>query len=49
MVKSTDNAPLSELLGGLVSDVSGLFRKEIDLAKTEASEKWRKLSAALKF
>ncbi|TCL63614.1 phage holin family protein [Rhizobium sp. BK251] len=39
MVKSTDNAPLSELLGGLVSDVSGLFRKEIDLAKTEASEK----------
>jgi drug/metabolite transporter (DMT)-like permease len=39
MVSSTDNIPLSELLGGLVSDVSGLLRKEIDLAKTEASEK----------
>lgn len=33
------NAPLSELIGGLVADVSGLLRKEIDLAKTEASEK----------
>jgi hypothetical protein len=30
---------LGELLGGLASDVSGLFRKEIELAKTEASEK----------
>jgi hypothetical protein len=28
-----------ELLGGLVNDLSGLFRKEIELAKTEASEK----------
>jgi len=28
-----------DLLGGLVSDVTGLFRKEIQLAKTEASEK----------
>jgi hypothetical protein len=39
MAKSPDNAPLSELLGGLVSDVTSLFRKEIDLAKTEVSEK----------
>ncbi|QPB18490.1 phage holin family protein [Rhizobium sp. 007] len=39
MAKESDNAPLSELVGGLVSDVSGLLRKEIDLAKTEASEK----------
>lgn len=31
--------PLSDLLGGLVSDISMLFRKEIELAKTEASEK----------
>jgi drug/metabolite transporter (DMT)-like permease len=39
MGKSNENAPLSELVGGLVSDVSGLLRKKIDLAKTEASEK----------
>ncbi|MEK1874416.1 MAG: phage holin family protein [Rhizobium altiplani] len=36
---SEDTTPLSELVGGLVSDVTGLLRKEIDLAKTEASEK----------
>lgn len=30
---------LSDLLGGLASDISGLFRKEIQLAKAEASEK----------
>jgi hypothetical protein len=29
---------IGDLLGGLVGDVSGLFRKEIELAKTEASE-----------
>ena len=29
---------LGDLLGGLVSDISGLFRKEIELAKAEASE-----------
>lgn len=44
MAKPSENAPFSELLGGLVSDVTGLLRKEIDLAKTEASEK---LSQAL--
>lgn len=42
MAKSPDNTPLSELLSGLVSDVTGLLRKEIDLAKTEASEKLSK-------
>jgi drug/metabolite transporter (DMT)-like permease len=31
--------PMPELLGGLISDITGLFRKEIQLAKTEASEK----------
>lgn len=31
--------PLTDLLGGLVGDISGLFRKEIELAKAEASEK----------
>jgi succinate dehydrogenase/fumarate reductase cytochrome b subunit len=30
--------PLGELLTGLVGDISGLFRKEIQLAKAEASE-----------
>ena len=30
---------LGDLLTGLVSDISGLFRKEIQLAKAEASEK----------
>lgn len=30
---------LGELLSGLASDISGLFRKEIQLAKAEASEK----------
>jgi ABC-type uncharacterized transport system fused permease/ATPase subunit len=32
--------PLTELLGGLAGDISGLFRKEIQLAKAEASEKF---------
>jgi hypothetical protein len=39
MTKAPENAPLSELIGGLLRDVTGLLRKEIDLAKTEASEK----------
>ena len=34
-----DSRPLGELISGLVSDISGLFRKEIELAKTEASAK----------
>ena len=39
MAKSTDERSLPELVTGLVGDISGLFRKEINLAKTEASEK----------
>lgn len=39
MSNPVENRPLSELLTGLVADVSGLFRKEINLAKAEASEK----------
>jgi hypothetical protein len=35
----SSSRPLSDLLGGLASDISMLFRKEIELAKTEASEK----------
>ncbi|ASY66991.1 putative nutrient deprivation-induced protein (plasmid) [Sinorhizobium sojae CCBAU 05684] len=38
MVNQRDDRPLTELLTGLVTDISGLFRKEIDLAKAEASE-----------
>ncbi len=37
---------LSDLLGGLASDISGLFRKEIQLAKAEASEKLDELIKA---
>jgi Putative Actinobacterial Holin-X, holin superfamily III len=39
MANHGDNRPLSELVTGLVTDISGLMRKEIELAKTEASEK----------
>ena len=47
MTDPNTNAPLSELIGGLVNDVSGLLRKEIDLAKTEASEKVSKALGGL--
>jgi len=36
---STRSRSLGDLVGGLAADMSGLFRKEIELAKTEASEK----------
>lgn len=39
MSQVNEGRPLAELLGGLASDISGLFRKEIQLAKAEASEK----------
>jgi len=38
MLNSRDDRSLSDLVAGLVTDISGLFRKEIDLAKAEASE-----------
>lgn len=47
MGDSAKNASLPELLGGLVSDVSGLLRKEIDLAKIEASEKFSQALSGL--
>ena len=40
MSNSNETRPLSELIGGLASDLSSLFRKEIQLAKAEASEKF---------
>ncbi len=38
MNNSMENAPLNQLVTGLLADLSGLVRKEVDLAKTEASE-----------
>jgi uncharacterized membrane protein len=49
MAKTNENTPLSELLGGLLSDVTGLLRKEIDLAKTEVSEKLKKAMSGVEF
>jgi len=46
MSQSNEGRPLTELLGGLVGDLSNLFRKEIQLAKTEASEKVSEVSGA---
>jgi len=34
-----ESRSLPDLIGGLASDISSLFRKEIELAKAEASEK----------
>jgi flagellar biosynthesis protein FliQ len=39
MADSDHQRSLTDLLGGLAGDISGLFRKEIELAKTEATEK----------
>ena len=38
MSNSTEKAPLSQLVTSLLADLSGLLRKEFDLARTEASE-----------
>lgn len=43
---SGENRPIADLLGGLVSDLSTLFRKEVQLAKVEASEKVSETMAA---
>ena len=34
-----ESRPLPELIGGLANDISTLFRKEVELAKAETSEK----------
>lgn len=39
MANTPENRPLSELVTSLVGDISGLFRKEVNLAKAEVSEK----------
>lgn len=38
MTNIDQSKPLPELIGGLITDLTGLVRKELDLAKTEASE-----------
>lgn len=38
MTDNNQSKPLAELVGGLLTDISGLVRKEITLAKAEASE-----------
>ena len=40
MAYAQSSQSLGDLLSGLVSDVSTLFHQEIELAKTEASEKF---------
>jgi hypothetical protein len=39
MTQARHSASLADLLGGLVDDITLLFRKEVQLAKAEASEK----------
>ena len=39
MAAFNDGRPLTELIGSLAGDLTSLFRKEIQLAKAEASEK----------
>lgn len=46
MAHAEQGRPLADLLGGLASDISGLFRKEIQLAKTEAAEKLEEVVSA---
>jgi drug/metabolite transporter (DMT)-like permease len=46
MAQAEQVRPITDLLGGLASDISGLFRKEIQLAKTEASEKLDEVMSA---
>lgn len=41
-----ESRPLADLLGGLVTDISTLFRKEVQLAKAEASEKLSETTTA---
>ncbi|MDR6636210.1 putative membrane protein YqjE [Phyllobacterium sp. 1468] len=38
MTDVNESRPLPELVRGLITDVTGLVRKELDLARTEASE-----------
>ena len=46
MSNPNESRPLADLLGGLATDISTLFRKEIQLATTEASEKVSEVTSA---
>jgi hypothetical protein len=39
MANIDSGRPLPDLIAGLIGDISGLFRKEVQLAKAEVSEK----------
>lgn len=39
MAGSSESRPLTELISNLAGDITSLFRKEVQLAKAEASEK----------
>ncbi|SHH07042.1 Putative Holin-X, holin superfamily III [Kaistia soli DSM 19436] len=47
MAQESDARPLVQLVGDLASNISSLLRKEIELAKTETSEKISQVSGAL--
>lgn len=47
MPGTNESRPLTDLLGGLASDISTLFRKEVQLAKAEASEKMSETMAGV--
>jgi hypothetical protein len=47
MALAGESRPLPELIGGLANDISTLFRKELELIKTEASEKLSQTTQAL--
>ena len=44
-MQQTDDRSLKELLGDLTQNVTTLFRKEIELARAETSEKCTKAAA----
>lgn len=47
MSQAHETRPLADLLGGLANDISTLFRKEVQLAKAEASEKFSETLSAV--
>jgi hypothetical protein len=47
MNDATDTRSLGDLIGNLASDTTSLFRKEVQLARTEISEKVGQIQAGL--
>jgi hypothetical protein len=46
MAGFNEGRPLTELIGNLAGDITSLFRKEVQLAKAEASEKVSQVAGA---